>query len=347
MRIGLHIVARPRVGPDGPSLESFERVVRAADAYGFERIGTGDSQLNNLECFSALTLMATLTRQARLGPQVTNPVTRDVGVIAGALGSLDLISNGRAFCVLGRGDGAVHNAGLPPASVAQTRAVFLAIRELLERGQTTYQGRTVRYQWPTYWPGRTPRKIPLHLVAEGPRMLALAGEVADGALVGAGLTPPTIQGALEALGEGARTAGRDPGGLDLWWSARFAIAPTREEALDRVKDGLASAGNHALRSPAQMATVPRPLREPLARYHAGYDYAQKGLGSRKNVALMDELGLTGYFLERFGVAGTPADVVDRLRQLDQDGVTGIILQVNPAYPEGLDLLGREVLPRVR
>lgn len=346
MQFGVFINARPEVGPEGPSVRRFVDAVRRADEYGFARIMTADSQLAGLETFTALTLMATVTERARIGAQVTNPVTRDVGVMAVALGSLDLISNGRAAWILGRGDGAIHNAGLKIATVNELREYFLAVRELFEKGATHFRGRTVHYRWPDFWPGGSPRRIPLHIVAEGPRMLELAGAIADGVLVGTGLTPEVIQDSRARIEAGARKAGRDPSEVEVWWSTRCSVAPSFEQAFSRVKEGLSSAGNHGLRQSTDEKQVPQHLMGPLKRYHALYDYSEKGQPSRKNAALMEEMGLAGYFLERFGVVGSPAQVVERIRQLNALGVEHIGLQANPAYPEALELLGERVLPEL-
>ena len=61
---------------------------------------------------------------------------------------------------------------------------------------------------------------------------------------------------------------------------------------------------------------------------------------------MEEMGLADYFLERFGVVGSPGQVVERIRQLNALGVENIGLQANPAYPEALELLGERVLPEL-
>jgi 5,10-methylenetetrahydromethanopterin reductase len=346
MRLGVFILPRPHVGSTGPTVQPFIDAVKRAESYGFSRIVTSDSQLNNLECFSALTLMATVTERAQIGPQVTNPVTRDVGVMAGALGSLDLISHGRAVWIVGRGDGGVHNAGLKPASVAELREYFLAVRELFERGETRFRGRTVRYLWPSYWPDGPPRKIPLHMVAEGPRMLELAGAVADGVLVGTGLTAEVIQDSLARIDAGARSAGRDPSTIEVWWSTRCSVASSFEEALRQGKEGLSSAGNHALRQSLDQKLVPEHLVEKIRCYHRGYDYSQKGLSSHKNADLMEEMGLTDYFLDRFGLIGTPEQLVERLNGLASLGVSNVSLQANIRYPESLQMLGERVLPRL-
>src|SRR5271170_6935185 len=101
MHIGVHIIALPEVENGTVSFTTFERLVKMADSYGFERITTGEhGSGNRLECVTAQTYIALLTKNARFGPLVTNGITRDLGVAACAIASLDALSNGRSFCVL-------------------------------------------------------------------------------------------------------------------------------------------------------------------------------------------------------------------------------------------------------
>src|SRR5262245_38327372 len=180
IRIGLHLHPPPR-----QSLEAFIDTVRRADRYGIARIGTGDTQWHNMECFMALTLMALNSEKTEIGPRVTNPVTREPSVMASAIVSLDLISRRRAGLTIGRGDSAVHNIGLTPASVEETRDYIRAVRDLLEKGDTTYRGRHNHFDWPRPAPRR---RIPICVTAEGPRMLRLAGQLGDQVLIGTGVT---------------------------------------------------------------------------------------------------------------------------------------------------------------
>src|SRR6478672_8947064 len=143
IRIGLHLHPPPR-----QSLEGFVDTVKRADRYGFARIGTGDTQWHNMECFIALTLMALNSERVEIGPRVTNPVTREPSVMASAIVSLELISKGRAVLAIGRGDSAVHNIGLKPATVEETRDYIVAVRELFAKGETVYRGRHNRFIWP-------------------------------------------------------------------------------------------------------------------------------------------------------------------------------------------------------
>src|SRR5262249_33047037 len=116
IRIGLHLHPPPKL-----SLEAFIDMVRRADRCGFTRIGNAGTQWHNMEGFVALTVMASNSERVEIGPRVTNPVTREPSVIASAMASLELISNGRAVLAIGRGDSAVHNIGLKPATVEETR----------------------------------------------------------------------------------------------------------------------------------------------------------------------------------------------------------------------------------
>jgi 5,10-methylenetetrahydromethanopterin reductase len=338
IRVGLHLHPPPK-----QSLDAFTDAVKRADRYGFARIGTGDTQWHNMECFMALTLMALNSERVEIGPRVTNPVTREPSVMASAIASLELISKGRAVLAIGRGDSSVHNIGLKPATVEETRDYILAVRELLENGHTVYRSRHNRFIWPR---PEMRRRIPICVTAEGPRMLRLAGEVGDQVLIGMGLTPNIVEASLEQLHEGAKEAGRDPTEIDVWWAPRLSIGENREKALKDIRASIASSGNHALRSGLAGKHVPDGLKESIRRFHQEYDYSQHGEKSGKNARLVDELGLTEYLLDRFAVAGTPADIVQRIRRLARLGLNNFWLSSPGDDPSGLDLMGKEVLPHL-
>jgi hypothetical protein len=92
--------------------------------------------------------------------------------------------------------------------------------------------------------------------------------------------------------------------------------------------------------------LPERLQESTKLFHQEYDYSQHGDKTGKNARLIDELGLTDYLLERFAVAGTPSDIVDRIRSLARLGVKNIWLSSPGDDPSSLDLMGQEVLPHL-
>ncbi len=341
MRVAVTILGKPDRTPSGPSIDSFTTMVKQADEYGVAQISTGEGQTQVLECFTIVAYMATLTKHARVGPRVTNPVTRHPGVMANGLASLDLISGGRAYMGLGRGDGSVHHVGLPSATVDQTKEYFQAVRELLEEGTTVYKGRKALLEWPQ----SRPPKVPLYIVAAGPRMLKLAGAIADGVYIASGLTPEVVRGALDTVAEGAREAGRNSGDLDIWWVVRFRVAHSLEEALEEGgKESLASIGNHSLRGGFEGKNIPQELQPRVRQYHEGYNWEEKGRAHGKNAALMEELGLLDYFIQRFGVMGSPDEVIERLRQLQSLGIEQV--HVHAHTLEDLTMIGEKVMPAI-
>lgn len=326
MRIG--------IGIHGPGetrdIDEFRQIVRLADKYGVTHMASGDSVSH--EGFTTATMMAADSESARIGATMVNPITRLPGTVAAGLASLNYISKRRAYLILARGDGAVRNAGYTPAKVDTAREYFLAVRELLNMGETVYKGRPTVLRPPLkeWGPG-----IPLGFVAEGPRMLHLSGLLGDHVQVGTGLTKEVIQDTLDRIRAGAEEAGRKLSDVGIWWSTRFSLAKTEKEAMERSLTSLASMGNHALRGGFEGKQIPVELQDRIAQYHRGFNYSKKG--GTENVALMDKLGLTSYFRERFGIIGGPDEVIERIRRLESLGIHH--LHLGARRLEDLKLLG--------
>ena len=178
-------------------------------------------------------------------------------------------------------------------------------------------------------------------------MLRLAGEIGDQVLIGTGLTQEIVDASLTELHAGARGAKRDPAEIEVWWAPRLSIAETREQAVRNVMASIASAGNHALRAGLTGKHVPGQLKDNIQRFHQEYDYAQHGVKTGKNAQLVEQLGLTEYFLDRFAVAGSPADIVERIRKLARMGLRNLWMSSPGDGATPLDLMGTEVLPRLK
>src|SRR6478672_8684098 len=109
MEIGLETAAPARRAAE---------VARTFEALGFATLLFPDSQNLAPEVWQQLALAAAATSRIRLGPGVTNPVTRDPAVTACAAATLQLASGGRAVLGLGRGDSAVQRIGKHTLKVA-------------------------------------------------------------------------------------------------------------------------------------------------------------------------------------------------------------------------------------
>ena len=315
---------------------------RLAEDVGFSMVGVADSQSVFREMYATMALCAHATRRVRIGPSVTNPITRHPAVAASGIATIDELAPGRAFFGIGSGDSAILNLAERPSTLADMRAYIETIRALHTKGESTWQGKAVRLTW-------VKRAIPIYLSAEGPRTLELAGEIADGVIVNVGLEPPLVRDAVAHVHDGARRAGRDPASIDLWTMVRANVTDDVEAGIDEIKMELASNAHHVFRFTLDGKHVPGDLADAIRRVQKGYQpAAHEALGPSPNAALLDaEPVLRAYLAERFGAVGPGAVVADKLRAVVDAGISGLL--VTGFVHERTALiraLGESVLPRV-
>lgn len=292
---------------------------RLAEAAGFDLLGIGDSQSLFQEVYVSLVMAAVHTSRTRLGPSVTNPLTRHPAVTAAAIASVNELSGGRAFLGIGTGDSALLNLGLRPVTMDGLREYVKTVRDLWSGTPAAYRGATVRLEW-----ARQP--APIFLAAEGPRTLRLAGEIADGVIVGTGLLPDVIADSLERIREGAKAAGRDPEAIEIWFLVKACLAESRSAAIEEIKMALAASAHHAFRFTLEGKRVPAELVAPIERLKAAYQpHVHESLGPSPNARLVDDLGLAEYLAARFAVAGSPAQVAKRIRELAAVGAKRLLV----------------------
>src|SRR5436189_4229045 len=125
----------------------FMDLVKMADDYGAEAIGTFDTAFIGGDAYVRATLIAQASARARVGLRPTNPLTREPQVMASFLASIDSLTNGRAFMDIASGDSAVLNIGYQVATRARVEDYVTCVRNLLAKGEASYQGRPQRIRW--------------------------------------------------------------------------------------------------------------------------------------------------------------------------------------------------------
>src|SRR6516225_3756685 len=98
------------------SVDRILALTRQAEQAGFQYGWIFDSHVLWLEPYPLLTLMATNTKNMRLGTCVTNPAVRDITGTASLFATLDLISGGRMQLGIGRGDSSRRVLGKKPVT---------------------------------------------------------------------------------------------------------------------------------------------------------------------------------------------------------------------------------------
>lgn len=334
-RVRFGIVLLPEV------LSEFGPTCRQAEDAGFDLIGVADSQSVFREAYVSLTLAALATRRALLGPLVTNPVTRHPVVTASAISSLDELSGGRAVLGLGSGDSALYTVGAPPASRAALEEA-VAIANRLTAGESVRRGEDV-------WRVRhAKRRVPVYLAAEGPQTLRLAARVADGIVVGLGLTPDVVRLCWEHIEAGAREAGRRVEDIDVWWLVKSNVAESRAAALEPIKMALAASANHAFRFTLEGKGLAVDLHEQVRGLRKEYEpHHHEVLGATPNAGLTDRWGLTDYLADRFAIAGPPEECAAAVRYAAAAGAPQLLLAGFVRDTRRfIERWGREVVPRV-
>ena len=319
MRVDFAGLAVPdSLTPEG--LQSYQQRVQTMEACGYHSLVMPDTQSIWREMYVTMTVMGMSTQRVKIWPAVTNPLTRHPAVAASAIASLDELTGGRAIFNIGSGDSAVYNLGLKGAKLSTTREYLVAIKELFAKQETIYRDKTIRLMWPS-------RPVPVYVTAEGPKTLQMAGELADGVLVGTGLQPDIIQDSLQHIATGARRAGRDPNDIDVWWFVKWNLDDDKTAAVHEMRMALTASANHAFRFTLEGKRIPDAYKDRIRKLHAQYVFSEhESPGEhRRNAQLVDELGLTDYLAERFTISGSPSEFRTKITQLAEMGVTKMLM----------------------
>lgn len=278
-----------------------------AEEAGLGGVWIGDSPVLWRELYVLLGAAALRTRRVRLGPAVTNPVSRQLAVTASALMTLQELSGGRAVLGLGLGASAVRTVGARPAKLAELEAAVAALRSYWAGGEGG-----LGY-------GSDQPAVPLHLGASGPRMLELAGRIADGCLAVVGLHERQLEAARALIARGGPARGFQ---LTFW--VPFAIADDPLEAREDVKSYVARSLRHPL--PAELTPVEQETAE---RVRASYAYGQHlAPGAAHARTVPDEI------VEDWAVAGSPRECREQFERI----------ALRPGERIGLVPMGREEKP---
>src|SRR5262245_43210410 len=202
----VRLALRVPVGRPLPELAAF--VARCEDA-GLDGVGIHDHPSSGRDAYLALALAAQSTHRLRLFPATSSPLVRHPLVLASLAHSLEEIAPGRILLTVAPGFISTRSIGQRRAPVAVMGEGVLDVKRLLggegvEFGPTSTRLRNR---------GTTP--TPVYLLAAGPRMIELAGEVADGAFLMVGLHPAAVNAARRHLEAGAARAGRSLAGFPV------------------------------------------------------------------------------------------------------------------------------------
>jgi 5,10-methylenetetrahydromethanopterin reductase len=315
----------------GLAPERLGPAARESEELGFDEVWVSeDFFFSGGIAGAALALGA--TRHVRIGLGVVSALVRHPALLAMELATLARAHPSRLVPGIGLGVPSwMGQMGLDHASpLTVIRECVTIVRALLDGEEVHHDGRTFSLH-DAHLVHPPQERLPIKLGVIGPKLLGLAGEVADGTVLSVLGGEAYLRFARERIDEGRARAGRsDPHPITLF--VLYSVSRDREEARRAAREALAfyaaAGGPNALTDAAGISDELRTL------IPGGVEALREGLPE----AWVTELT----------VSGEPAEVAERLVRLHAAGADAIALV--PVPPDRADdmiaLTATEVLPRL-
>jgi 5,10-methylenetetrahydromethanopterin reductase len=213
--------------------------VRYAEERGFEAVWQAESRLVR-DAVVPMAAFAATTERIKVGSGVINNWTRNAALIAATFLTLDDLAPDRVLLGIGAWwDPLAKNVGIDRRSpLTAMREVVTTVRSLLKRERVTFHGEFVHLndvELDVVHGRKEPRNVPIYIGATGMKMMELAGEIADGALLNYLVSPQYNAQAMEHLEVGAKRAGRSVDDLDRPQLVVCSLDEDRKKALDNAR----------------------------------------------------------------------------------------------------------------
>jgi alkanesulfonate monooxygenase SsuD/methylene tetrahydromethanopterin reductase-like flavin-dependent oxidoreductase (luciferase family) len=299
-----------------------------AEARGFGCVWKGES--NSRDPIVLLTAYAARTTRLEVGTAIYHVYGRSPVTLGIQAATLNEYSDGRLILGLG-----VANETIAGWHGDTYDKPLRRIREYVEIVRATYTGERLAHEG-EFYSSRSgfklafeppPYPLRIWLAALGERMAKLAGKISDGVLVNMA-DPARVRQIVEWAHDGARSAGRDPSGLEVVPKLRVALHEDAAEARRALKKVLTF---YALQNGYGQMLAEMGLGEEVEAIRSAY--RSDGFSAAR-AQISDEM------FERVPMyAGSSLDpLVERLREFEQAGAT----RMNIAFVPCTDDLAGEV-----
>jgi len=316
--------------PCGPT-EDVVEVARLGEQLGFRGVWIPDQGFHR-DPFVVLSAIAERTSTIRIGVGITTPYTRHPVQLARAAGALAELSGGRFR--LGLGTGNVSHVVRPMGieygrPVSTLRHTVDVVRRLLRGEAVSFDEdeRPVRLEF------EADPNVPIYFGTRGPRMLELAGEIADGTLADSVFNADALPFVVSRVQTGIEAAGRDRVSFDLVGWQVVLVGEATPHVLDAYRAWTAYSIQAGPAEVMALTGIEPEVMDAVLR-------SKNGAGDL----------VTDDAVQCLLVAGKPAEVTSRLQTILDRGADSIaILGTGPLENVAANLarIGKTVLPEFR
>ena len=298
--------------------------VRLAESLGYESAWMAEGHAG--DHFAVLGAAAAVTTRIRLGTSISSVFVRTASTIAMSAATLDHLSAGRFVLGLGTShrEQVEPEHGVPfTEPTARLRDTVEIVRALVRDGSVSHRGRVVTIERFDLWFTPRRREIPIYVAALFPKMLEIAGEIADGVL----LTWPSLEAprrAAEHVARGAARAGRRASAIEIASLIPCAVTSVRSDALDALRPSVALYAGFFPRYNRLLAEA--GFADEARAIKAAWDR-----GERENIARL----VPDQMVDAVTIAGTPAECRERLARYRNAGLDLPIISPRPVGTDPL------------
>ncbi len=300
-----------------PEVGTAERQAERIEQQGWSGVTFTDSQNLVGDPFVAVALAARATTQLRFATGVANLHTRHPAALACIAVTVQEESGGRFALGVGRGDTALFHLGLPPMPVATFGARLRQVQTYLSGGAVDIDGFASELRW---LDRTTQPKVPLDVAASGPKVLALAGAVADRVTLAVGADPDRLAWAIGLVRDAATDAGRDPDDVGFGAYVNVGCHPDLDTARGMIAGGVAAFAHFSAMPGSTGAGLKEHDREIVADVGRRYDSNVHLRNSAEHTGALDD-----DFVDRFAVVGPPERCIERLGGLASLGIDRVVV----------------------
>ena len=324
-----------RTPPSHPVSEMID-FARKCEEAGFYACGFNDSQLYFRDTYVVSSHVLAATDALVVHPALTCPGPRHSSVIASAARTVQEAGPGRFEVWLGRGDAAATTIGRAPLTLWETREAVSEIKRAMAGEWGIWGDPHVHLH---HSEGMPP---PVFLAGRGPKVLGIAGELCDGALLAVSPDAASVAQARQWVADGAVKAGRDPAEVELALEVRTMIRETRRLAHRTHAPKLLP---NLVRADAQewltargvdydLAPIAERLREGWAKMQrlapsASHPYDWAAAEEIADAAIPPELQAAAG--DTMAVLGDPDYVAQRYLEIKAQGVERVYMYANLSF----------------
>jgi 5,10-methylenetetrahydromethanopterin reductase len=312
------------------------RFAKEIEGLRYDHIWVPDERFNR-DAFVTLTSIALATDTIKLGVSVTDPYIRHPTITATLLATLDEVASGRAILGIGAGISGFRELGISRQKPAVAiREAVEVIRKMLLGEAAELRGKVVSVTGAKLGFKPFRNKIPIYIAGRGPKILQVAGEIGDGAIIGGFASSRTLAYALKQIHTGLERSGRSYDEIDVVSWVYIAIAEDGEEAKNLVRPIVAYALLASRDILEQIGISPQSVSSILDELQT---IPTTEIISAKGERIARKL--PAEIVDDFSLAGRPEEIVTKIRVLEKVGVKNLALLPFPPKGKGIDYIYKE------